>query len=312
MSALESELRESRWSLPRGRILKRVLRDDTEQEYIAFVPSNGAQDAPILASVHGISRNAYEQATVFSPYCERFGVVLVVPRFTPEHHKDYQRLGRKGRGVRADLVLERCINEVALLTGADARQIYLFGYSGGAQFAHRFVMAHPQRVAHAVVASAGWYTMPDHRRRFPYGVRTTPELPGIVFNPEDFLRVPIDVLVGSGDLDDENVRHTERLDRQQGKTRVERARNWAKAMRDAARVYGMPPSVRFTEVENTNHSFEAFCRRGALVKRVFRSLFGVAIDPRDTLAEIPRIGTKLEANPANTGSDTEKHVASSQ
>lgn len=279
MSARDARKPLSRWSLPGGQILRRVLRDDSTQEYLCYVPSSGGQDAPILASVHGISRNAYQQATVFSPYCERFGIVLVVPRFTPGQHKDYQRLGRRGRGTRADFVLDRCISEVSSLTGADATRINLFGYSGGAQFAHRYVLAHPHRVTRAVVAAAGWYTMPDHRRRFPYGIRSTAKLPGVSFNPEEFLHVPIHALVGTLDKDDQNLRHTDRLDRQQGRTRVERARNWTDAMAEASILYGISPTVKFTEVAGIDHSFTRFCGQGALVKRVFQSLFDVSIEP---------------------------------
>ena len=266
------------WSLPRGKILRRVLRDDPEQEYLVYIPKSGGTGAPLLVSVHGISRNAHAQAIMFAPYCERFGVVLVAPRFTPDQHKDYQRLGRKGRGLRSDIVLDNCLSEIALLTGADATRFSIFGYSGGAQFAHRYVMAHPHRVIKATIAAAGWYTLPDHRQRFPYGIRPTRNLRDVNFNPEEFLHIPIDVLVGTRDTGTHNLRSTERAN-QQGKNRIERARNWVAAMRQAAVIYGVEPAVTFTEVPDVDHSFGNFCRHGALVRRVFKSLFDLSIEP---------------------------------
>ena len=155
----------------RKRLLRRVLTSDPGQEYMVYVPSSGGHDAPVVVSVHGISRKADEHARLLSAYCEIHRAVLVAPLFDADQHPDYQRLGREGRGKRADLALNQMISEVAAATGAQADRFHLFGFSGGAQFAHRYTMAHPHRVARAVFASAGWYTMPDPTKRFPRGIR---------------------------------------------------------------------------------------------------------------------------------------------
>lgn len=240
-----------------------------------YAPSSRAYEAPIFASVHGLSRNSYEQARAFSHNCETARVVMVAPKFTAEQHADYQRLGRVGRGIRADRVLDRCVTEVASLTGADATRIFLFGYSGGAQFAHRYLMAHPHRVARAVIVCAGWYTFPDTRIRYPYGIRPNRKLPGVIFNPEEFLRVPVSVLVGGNDVTRANLRSAERLNEQQGTTRVQRARKWVATMRAAAEAYGLEPCVTYAEVPAIGHSFTRFCERGALAERVFHALFEI-------------------------------------
>jgi poly(3-hydroxybutyrate) depolymerase len=262
------------WSLPTGRVLRRVLQTDPMQEYLLYVPDSGGAEAPIFVAVHGLACNPDELARVFAAYCETAGVVMLAPVFTSEQHGDYQRLGRVGRGVRADVALDRCVAEVVTLTKADAEQLYLFGYSGGAQFVHRYLMAHPHRVAGAVAASAGWYTFPDMQVRFPYGIRPQRRMPGVNFNPEEFLRVPVTVLVGRADVNAEHLRSTERVNRQQGKNRVERARNWVAAMRAAATAYGYEPCVSCIEVPEVDHSFTKFCDHGALPKRVFAELFG--------------------------------------
>lgn len=261
------------WSLPSRRVLRRVLQADPMQEYLLYVPDSGTSQAPIFVAVHGLACNPHDLARVFSAYCEQAGVVMLAPIFTTEQHGDYQRLGRVGRGVRADIALDRCVAEVVTLTNADAGQLHLFGYSGGAQFIHRYLMAHPHRVAGAAAASAGWYTFPDRQVRFPYGVRPQRRLPGVNFNPEEFLRVPITVLVGRDDVNGEHLRSTERVNRQQGKTRVDRARNWVAAMRATAQAYGYEPRVSCVEVPEVDHSFTKFCERGALPERVFAALF---------------------------------------
>lgn len=264
------------WSLPRNRVLQRVLQADPMQEYLVYAPTSGAFGAPIFVAVHGLACNPHDLARVFSELCETAGVVMLAPIFTTEQHSDYQRLGRSGRGVRADVALDRCVAEVASLTGADVKQVHLFGYSGGAQFVHRYLMAHPHRVARAVVASAGWYTFPDTKLRFPYGIRPHRRLPGVNFDPEKFLRVPVTVLVGQRDVGGAKVRSTERLNKQQGVNRLERARKWVATMRAAAEAHGYEPRVTCTEVPDMDHSFTQFCQRGALAERVFTALFGVS------------------------------------
>lgn len=262
------------WSLPTHRILHRVLQADPLQEYLLYVPDSGGSGTPIFVAVHGLACNPHDLARAFSPYCETAGVILLAPFFTKEQHADYQRLGRVGRGVRADLALDRCVAEVVSLTGADAKQLYMFGHSGGAQFVHRYLMAHPHRVAAAVAASAGWYTFPDTQSRFPYGIRPHRKLPGVSFDPEEFLRVPVTVLVGQDDVEGEQLRRTDRVNRQQGKNRVDRARNWAAAMRATAAAYAYEPHVACVEVPQVGHSFAELCERGALPERVFAALFG--------------------------------------
>lgn len=227
----------------------------------------------MLTVIHGISGRALDYAQVFAPYCEDHGVVLLVPHFS-EHHRDFQRLGRQGRGPRADEILNQCLRELGSLTGANVAETYLFGYSAGAQFGHRYVMAHPHRVAAAVMAAAGWYTFPDPEQRFPYGIRPTRKLPGVRFTPEEFLKVPIEVLVGSKDLDSMNLRSTPRVVNQQGANRVERAQRWVEAMQEAAKARDLPPLTTYTEVQGISHDFDEFCRHGGLASRVVLSLFG--------------------------------------
>jgi dienelactone hydrolase len=262
-----------RWSLPVHRVVRRVLHADPGQEYFVYVPKSGGEGAPLLVAVHGISRNAREVATLFSKHAESHGVVLVAPVFSAERSGDYQRLGRKGRGNRADQALEAIVEEVALLTGAQASEFYLFGYSGGAQFAHRYSMANPHRVARAAVAAAGWYSFPDARERFPYGIAPNRDLPGVRFDPEEFLRVPITVLVGDDDTSDDGVRRTARVDRQQGETRVERARNWVAAMQAAAQAYRLPSLVSCETIPGGGHSFATLMKEKHLGAAVFRALF---------------------------------------
>ncbi len=258
-------------SVPKGQILLRALKSDPVQEYLLYVPERAEPGAPLLVSIHGVSSNSRQHMARLSGLADRSGAVVLVPVLTKEGHPDYQRLGR--RGTRADLVLQSLVQEAASLSGADGTQIHLFGFSGGAQFAHRYVMAHPHRVARAVVAASGWYTFPDSTQRFPYGIRPVSTLRGVAFDPEQFHRVPVRVLIGEKDVGTSRLRRTERTVAQQGENRLDRARNWVTAMRHSATSFGLEPVVSLEEVGGVDHSFTSFCESGDLVDRIGRFMF---------------------------------------
>ena len=259
-------------AFPTGKVVPCVRQDGSAQPYYAYVPKDGGAGAPLLAVIHGVSRNAEVQANAFAELCERFGVVMTVPVFGREA-RDYQRLGRSGRGPRADAALDAVVEDVAMRTGCRASTFHLLGFSGGAQFAHRYALAHPHRVIRLVVVGSGWYTFPNPRARFPYGIRRSPQLPGVRFDPEEFLRIPITVMVGERDTDTTRLRNTPRVNRQQGTTRVERAARWVDAMRDAAHKRGLEPQVTMEAIPDGQHSFESLMKSGNLGERAFSRLF---------------------------------------
>lgn len=221
----------------------------------------------MVVSVHGATTEWRAQVAPLAAQCDRENVVLVSPLMDGRRMPHYQRLGEAPR--RADQFLHECLREAGHLGGADVSKFFLFGHSGGAQFAHRYAMAYPHRVHACVIASAGWYTFPDTAQRFPYGIRSTRRLPGMVFDPEQYLHVPITVLVGTEDTKERRVRRNERIDAQQGATRLERARRWTEAMRAQAASHGLPPRVELTELPGVGHEYQVLCRDAALTERVF-------------------------------------------
>lgn len=261
-------------SLPRQQVFRIESASDPRQNCLAYIPAVHKPDAPVFVSVHGLSINSEEHATLFAPYCEKYGVFMIAPTFDKEHFPDFQRLGRQGLGLRADEALDAVIKEFRAATKTEPAPIHLFGFSGGGQFAHRYAMAHPDHVARVVIAAAGWYTFPDRGEKFPYGLRTIRTIPDLSFDPERFLRVPMTVIVGDQDVQTEHLRITDRVNRQQGVNRLERARNWVGAMQAAARIYRLEPRVTLQTLPGGEHTFGLLMRTSALGDRVFAAMFG--------------------------------------
>jgi poly(3-hydroxybutyrate) depolymerase len=263
--------------LPRGKVVEQTLADDGDFRYFIYVPTQLAERAAMFVSIHGISRNAQEHAKRYAKLAEEYGVILVAPLFTAERFPDYQRLGRSAKGDRADLMLARVIDEVAQRTGARNDKVYMFGYSGGGQFVHRYAMAYPDRVAGYVVGAAGWYTFPDATLRYPRGIRTNRALEDVQFDPDRFLAVPGTVLVGERDVHPGTaLRKTDKVEAQQGATRFERGERWVAAMNQQAQTRGLPANFTFHELSRSPHSFTKSMRRGAMGSLVFDRLFGPA------------------------------------
>ena len=236
--------------------------------YYFYVPSRVDPTARPLVVVHGISRRAHVHLTTFAPFAEMSGRILIAPLFSKARCKRYQQL--VADPCRADQALLATLRAVATKTGYDMSQVDLFGFSGGAQFAHRFAMMYPERVGRLAVASAGWYTLPDFEEAFPYGLasiangreRFQAKLP-------DFLAIPTLVMVGEKDLArDESLRQRPEVDRRQGLTRVERAARWSQAMRQAAADRGVHAKISFHVLPACGHSFEDCARDGGLVDLV--------------------------------------------
>ncbi len=227
-------------------------------------------DLPPLLALHGISRDAGTMAKAFAPHCARHGRVLITPRFSRRDWPRFQRIG----AARPDLALLALLDHLQELGLADTRRVVLFGYSGGAQLAHRFAMLYPQRLTSLHVAAAGWYCLPDKSLAFPMGLaeakaRMTPDVPTLAHGQlHDFLRLKHRIYVGSEDRTrDPALRQNPVLDAGQGRHRLARAHRFAQVLSRAAQARGITADLDLTELPGCAHSF-AQCAEAGLAWRV--------------------------------------------
>ena len=226
-------------------------------------PARRVSTRPPLVVIHGISREAEEQARAFVPVAETLGVPLLAPFFPKSRHRHYQRLD-VGENPSLPAFLQ-LLEEAARDTGIDFNRVDLFGYSGGAQFVHRFAMRHPGRARRLLLTAAGWYTMPDVERPYPFGMAGKDGGIHPHIDIDGFLALPMKVVVGERDVArDRAFRRGDELDEVQGLNRVARAENWTQAVRRAAAARGVAAEIFFQTLPDCAHSFRNCFERGGL------------------------------------------------
>jgi poly(3-hydroxybutyrate) depolymerase len=228
-----------------------------ELDYFAYVPQSAAKNAPLLVSVHGIDRMALQHALRFAPLAEEGGFAVLAPLFSRRRMPRYQRTLRTPRGESPleafDLTLEHFSEGCSI----DPRTRYLFGYSGGAQFAMRYGLRGRNQFAKLALAAPGWFTMPDPGLPFPFGV--APSVACGLPQPdiERLLAMPILVTVGSRDTKrDRSLNRDPIVDATQGFTRVQRAESWCTAMRAISEQRGVTSRLQMRILPGASHDFE--------------------------------------------------------
>ncbi len=241
--------------------------------YQIFVPPRIVHGR-ILVVVHGVQSSAATMIQRFAPMAKRLGVVLLAPDFTGSNFRGYQRLSGKG-GCDAAAALDQIVSTEARRIGLDPQACDLFGWLGGAQFAHRYAMTRPERVRRLIVGAAGWYSECDAQLPFPAGMGGKAAAETL----RRFLEIPVTVAVGAEDTArDHNLRRSPALDRRQGRTRLRRARFWFGQLQAAAAEQGVAGDFSLHILPQTGHRFREAIERGGLVGVVARALECLPVD----------------------------------
>jgi pimeloyl-ACP methyl ester carboxylesterase len=231
-----------------------------------------AQSPLPLVALHGISRNARAIWQAFGPLAEAQGRTLMVPRFAQDHWPLFQQIDH----ARPDLALLDLLQQA----GLSGQRVDLFGFSGGAQLAHRFAMLYPHRVATLHLAAPGWFTLPDTSVTWPQGLGARPKQRQRSFDAaalsrlqlRHYLSLRVRLWVGALDVQrDASLRQTADLDAAQGKTRIERAERYAEAYARAARAVGIMPDITMTVLPGCGHDFTQCATVGRLAARVLHT-----------------------------------------
>jgi len=249
------------------KILKRQLGNLPSVEY--YYCQMNQPIKKIIVLVHGISRNAEEIMRSFSQVIDDTSL-LVAPVFSREYARDYQRLGRKGKGPRADYILQSILNELKDEYDCKLRKINLFGFSAGAQFSHRFAFAHPHLIDKVAIVAAGWYTLPSKALDYPMGLKLNGEFTDVQFELARISRIKFRVYIGEKDyLRDKSLNKNKKIDRLQGKNRIERAKNWIDLMRIQAEKQHISNAIKLELLPSVAHDFTDANNQSEICTKVY-------------------------------------------
>jgi dienelactone hydrolase len=157
---------------------------------------------PLLIVVHDTTRNAVGCRDAFARFADEYRAAVLAPLFTaeatePADAHNYKLLAPGP--LRPDLALLHMVDEVAAGGRVAAGRFLLHGFSGGAQFAHRFLYLHPDRLAGVSVAAPGRVTPLNESLRWWGGVADAQERFGRLVKIDSVRRVPVQVLAGGAD-----------------------------------------------------------------------------------------------------------------
>jgi dienelactone hydrolase len=242
--------------------------DGPPLSYWAFVPEC-PQPTATLVLIHGNSRDTGRMFRAFLPTAMARNIPILIPSFPASTYRGYQRLAGSAGPQTARLAMDGTLRDAVNVLGIATTRVTMCGFSGGAQFAHRYALFSPHRVRRLVVASAGYYTYLEADRRYPYGIGPSWLRGDSSPDVDAFLRVPTRVLVGERDVErTPDLRSDPALDRRQGSNRLSRALGWVDHLETEAGSRHVSSKVSFDLLPGTAHSFSSAVHRGDLVTRV--------------------------------------------
>lgn len=230
-----------------GRTAVYACQADQRFSYCLYVPpslrsAEARSRAEVLVVVHGTERANQGLRDMFAPLADALDVMVLAPLFPGGIGQVGERDAYKyleGAGVRYDLVLLQMLDEVSDRYGVPTGRVMLFGFSGGAHLAHRFLYLHPERLSAVSVCAPGSTTRLDPERDWWVGVRDLRERFGSEIDLPAVRRVRIHLAVGREDLDTQEITHAPggaywmEGANDGGRTRVERLLSLARSLEAA-------------------------------------------------------------------------------
>jgi pimeloyl-ACP methyl ester carboxylesterase len=182
-----------------GRTPFLACQADPRFSYCLYVPQEIRQ---ICVYIHGTYRDATLYRDHLQDFAENHRVLIVSPLFPagiidPEDVDNYKHL--LYHDIRFDQILLHMLDEIRERYGIANQRFLLGGFSGGAQFAHRFAYLHPERVRALSLAAPGRVTLLDETLDWWAGIRDIETLFEQSIDIELLKNLPIQLLVGQED-----------------------------------------------------------------------------------------------------------------
>lgn len=167
---------------------------------------------PLVVNIHSTRRDAVACRDSLIDFADEHGVAVLAPMFPAAldgvFNLDSYKVLRTKK-IQADLVLIDILNEIShMWSGICTDPIVLMGFSGGAQFVHRFMYLYPERISAVAIAAPGSVTKLSPEP-WPQGTENI----GEVFAEQDIYLDVVqqiqDICLFVGERDDEEARGPE-------------------------------------------------------------------------------------------------------
>lgn len=136
----------------------------------------------LIVNIHGYRRDASRCRDSLISFADTHGVAILAPLFPAgldgfADLDNYKNL--RNKTLNADIALLDILAEISRFwPGIKTDKVTMVGFSGGAQFAHRFCYVHPERVGEVLLASPGAITGLDGDKEWPEGIKNAKEVFG--------------------------------------------------------------------------------------------------------------------------------------
>lgn len=195
-----------------------------------FIPEEGdSKTMPILFVMPGTDRNANDYLNAWIAEANRKKIIILSLEFPSAYYSTSQYIeGGLYSGTTLNnesqwsfSVIDPIFESVKESIGGKQERYDMWGHSAGAQFVHRFILfKQGTKIDRAVASNAGWYTLPDQNKAYPYGLKNTPFGTTTILN--NFFTRKLTVHLGTADTVRDNALNTSAGAEAQGKNRYER------------------------------------------------------------------------------------------
>ncbi len=220
------------------------------------------RDGPLLVICHGVQRNAEDYRNYAITLAERFGALVVAPRFDLERFPSarYQRGGLVGADGKARppeewtyAFIPKIVDFIRKAEGRSDLPYYLVGHSAGGQFLVRLAAFLPGEARRIIAGNPGSHLFPTRDQDFGYGFGGLPLELASDEVIRRYLAAPLTFYLGTDDIyprpsfDDSPAGMT------QGANRLERGRACFTAAQRLARERGWTFNWRKVETPGIGH-----------------------------------------------------------
>jgi poly(3-hydroxybutyrate) depolymerase len=198
-----------------GHVPQMALQSDQRVSYSLYIPpepykslavitdDNNTKQLPLLVNVHGTRRNLSAIYGDLKTFADSIPCAVLQPLFPagiegPNDLDSYKKL--RSKSLSSDLVSLSLLDEVAARwPHIDTKKIFLMGFSGGGQFAQRFLYIHPDRLSAVSIGAPGKVTLLDDQETWPKGIKNVQNVFDRSINLSLITAVNIHMVVGGKD-----------------------------------------------------------------------------------------------------------------